>query len=385
MRIAIVDTMRKPKVYSIASLKLGAWRRSLGDMVELFVSDLPEAGAFDEIWLSTLFTFNMARDLGLVKEALDRCSKVRAGGVSASLLTEYYEKAGAVVHVGLMPPAELCAPDYSLLPEEPDYSITHTTRGCVRKCKFCMVPKLEPEFISRSWVGDIHPRAGRILFYDNNWLAKDFEDLRADVKQIVQLQMTGGIQSVDFNQALDCRLLTEKIADLLQGVPIKPLRFAFDGMHEDGHYQRAIRRMVDRGFTSFVSYVLYNYMDKPADFYYRLRESVELGEELGVDVDSFPMRYQPILEVDKGRDYIGKHWTPTTKKGFMTVLNMNYITGVINSDREEFVYWWGNSSEEFERLLNYPKLNHLVRCKKGALRAERFLKHQKQRRAEATS
>jgi hypothetical protein len=360
-------------------MKIGAWQQSLGNECVLFDNRLPDVGAFDEIWITTVFTFDIPYSVGMVREAKNRCNVVRVGGVAASLLPKYFEDEGVIVHQGLIPDAEKFSPDYDLLGKVPEYSISHTSRGCIRKCKFCMVPKLEPIFGERGgWVDDIHPGAKKILFFDNNWLAKDFSDLQADILKLRHLVEEGRINSIDFNQGLDARLVTEEIADLLQGIPIRPVRFAFDGMHEDKHYQRAIRLMVERGFRDFMSYVLYNFMDKPSDFYYRLRVSVELTQELKVDVKSFPMRYQPILDIDKQRQYIGKHWTLKKRRGFMSIMGSVFANGQVSctgasafTPVEEFEYWFGKSDEEFERLLTYPKLKQLSKSKAGLLRIRR--------------
>ena len=401
----------------------------MGDDCQLFTNRLPDEA--DEIWLTTCFTFDIPHALGIVREAKNRAPVVKVGGVSATLLPEHFEREGVEVHRGLIPEAEQCHPDYSLLPERPKYSIAHTSRGCVRKCKFCMVHRLEPEFHNRDWIGDLAPGAKKILFYDNNWLAKGVGDLRHDITLIRGLVKMGHITSVDFNQGLDCRLLTDEKADMLQGLPVKPVRFAFDGMQEDGHYQRAVRMMAARGHRNFMTYVLYNFMDTPQDFYYRLRVSVELEMELSASVGSFPMRFQPILDADSGRSYVGKHWTPEQKKGFMGILNQQSIGGAIScggkvnvssfpmrytpimeidSDRayvgdtwtpekrasvriltgkaghgdqvsprggrtmspiQEFEYWFGKDADEFDRLLSYPKIRELAQRKKGALRMER--------------
>ena len=379
MRIALIDTAKKPTHYPVALLKIGAWRRSLGDECQLYTNRLPKEA--DEIWLTTVFTFDIPHALGIVREAKKRAPVVKVGGVAATLLPEYFEKEGVEVHLGLIPEAEQLSPDYSLLPELPEYSIAHTSRGCIRKCKFCMVSKLEPKFHNREWLGDLAPGAKQIRFYDNNWLAKSVEDLAHDVNLIRGLVDEGRITSVDFNQALDCRLLTEEKADLLQGIPIRPVRFAFDGMQEDGHYQRAVRMLAKRGFRDFMTYVLYNFTDTPKDFYYRLRQSVELSQELSAAIDSFPMRYQPILEADAGRDYVGKHWTETAKKGFMAILSLQSREGQISMHGGpvivksfpigEFEYWFGKDADEFDRLLSYPKIRELARRKKGALRMAR--------------
>lgn len=377
MRIALVDTTKKPTAYPVALLKIGAWRKELGVECQLYTNQLPDMA--DEIWLTTCFTFDIPHAMGIAKEAQKRAARVRVGGVAATLLPEHFERLGVDVHRGLIPEAETARPDYGLLSEPPKYSVTHTSRGCIRKCKFCMVPKLEPEFTNRDWAGDLYHGASKIVFYDNNWLAKDVDDLRRDVGQIRGLVKSGQIKAVDFNQGLDCRLLTEEKADLLQGLPIKPIRFAFDGMQEDGHYQRAVRMMAEMGFRRFMTYVLYNFVDAPIDFYYRLRQSVELAAELRVNVDSFPMRYQPIMEVDGRRDYVGKHWTRGKRTAFSTIRGAHSgPAGTMTTHAhntmppiEEFEYWYGKDAEEFDRLLSYPKLRQLMKRKKGALRMRR--------------
>jgi len=234
-----------------------------------------------------------------------------------------------------------------------------------------MVHRLEPKFHNRDWIGDLAPGVKKILFYDNNWLAKSVDDLRHDITLIRGLVKMGHITSVDFNQALDCRLLTGEKANMLQGLPIKPVRFSFDGMHEDGHCQRAVRMMAARGYRDIMWFILYNYLDTPQDFYYRMRQAIELSDELGIDVYTFPMRYQPILDADAGRDYVGKHWTEAQKKGFMAILSLQSLTGQVSAKMDEFEFWFGKDADEFDRLLSYPKIRELAQRKKGALRMER--------------
>lgn len=382
MRIALVDTTKRATVYPVALLKIGAWRRDKGDTCRLFHNRLPVHDKFDEIWLSTCFTFDIPHAVGMGVEAQKRANNVRVGGISATLLPNYFEREGLDVHRGLLEEAEEYHPDYSL-EGVPEYSISYTSRGCVRKCPFCMVHRLEPEFFNRDdWELDIHPATRKVLFYDNNWLAKNYDDLERDVKKLRALVQYGSIKEIDFNQGLDCRLLTAHKADLLEGLPIRPIRFAFDGMHEDGHYQEAVRLMAERGFGSFVTYVLYNFRDTPQDFYYRLRESVALTEELGVAVDSFPMCYQPILEIDHQRGYVGKHWTNKKKKAFsaLRAAHSGRAGTVTFHSRNtewrtmrEFEYWFGETGDEFNRLLSYPKIRSLLKRKQGALRMRRAM------------
>lgn len=379
MRIALVDSNPRPAVYPLPLLKLGAWRRSLGDECKIYNFSLPAKGEYDEIWVTTLFTYNLYEAVRLAAEATTRASKVKVGGVAATLLPDYFQHEGVDVHRGLHPEAENFAPDYSLLDEDPDYSITYASRGCVRKCKFCMVSRLEPEFRNRrDWIRDLHPRAKRILFYDNNWLAKDVKDLIYDAEIIRKLQEEGQIQEVDFNQALDARLLTEEKADILQGLKIYPMRFGFDSMAVDGIVQSAIRMLAERGFHKFQYYTLYNYKDTPEDLYYRIKQSPVLKEKYNIEVTAVPMRYHPILDVASGRDYVGRHWSAQALKGFMAIIarhsahgQISTVGGSIYSAIEEFEYWFGKDEKEFVRLINYKNIRLLANRKKGDLRRRR--------------
>jgi hypothetical protein len=371
MRIALINSSPSKTTYSIACLKIGAWLKSRGDYCELFEDVLPPAGDFDEIWISTVFTFDAHHVITLIREAKKRCNRVQVGGISATLLPDIYRAEGVDVVVGYQHEAEGFIPDYSLLKKPTPYSILYTSRGCIRRCAFCMVPILDPVFYDiPDWEKYISPDSNSLIFYDNNFTAKPMDSFRRDVAKLHKLCDSGKIKSIDFNQGFDCRIITEEQADLLKGLPINPVRFAFDGMHEDGHYQRAIRLMASRGFRNFTSYTLYNFNDTPMDFWYRLHESVKLGIELNIQCAGYPMRFIPILELSKQRDYVGKNWTDLKRKNFMTLYTHAYAgAAVVSASSEaEFSYWFGKTAEELDRLLGYPNLRKLLDRKKGHLR-----------------
>jgi len=131
--------------------------------------------------------------------------------------------------------------------------------------------------------------------------------------------------------------------------------------------------MVKRGFHNFLAYVLYNYKDTPEDFYYRLRETVKLQLETSVNVASFIMRYQPIMEVDNRRKYVGIKWTSRKRTNVLAIQHFHSASaGTISATTmQEFEYWFGKDADEFDKLLSYPKLRRFLERKKGALRMAR--------------
>lgn len=112
-------------------------------------------------------------------------------------------------------------PDYSL------YGITDTaygflTRGCPRGCSFCIVGKKEGlcsrkvADLSEFWNGQKN-----IVLNDPNILAcREWKDLLT--------QLHDSRASIDFNQGLDIRLMTEEKAFAISKLRIKEIHFAWD-------------------------------------------------------------------------------------------------------------------------------------------------------------
>ena len=101
----------------------------------------------DLICVTSLFTYSWSPVHEVVSRyrSLFPRARVQVGGIYASLMPEHAASTGAEIHTGLLPEAEDFAPDYSLVPSW-DASILFSSRGCVRRCAFCSVPKIEPDF-----------------------------------------------------------------------------------------------------------------------------------------------------------------------------------------------------------------------------------------------
>jgi len=105
--------------------------------------------------------------------------------------------------------------------DDEDTSHGFITRGCIRNCWFCKVPKFEGKLKKYNELDDIIQH-DKVKFYDNNIFAYDkceevFEDL---IKRNIK---------VDFNQGLDFRLATDKKMELLSKLRyMGDYIFAFD-------------------------------------------------------------------------------------------------------------------------------------------------------------
>ncbi|KAB3534494.1 hypothetical protein F8154_08775 [Alkaliphilus pronyensis] len=163
------------------------------------------------------------------------------------------------------------------------------------------------------------------------------------------------VRHVDFNQGLDARLLTDDKMKKLSEIPINPLRVAFDTWGMKNIYEKAIRTAVKYNIKSMSNYLLYNYKDKPVDLYYRLKLNIDLCEELGVTIYSFPMKYHPIDDPEyfADRSYIGEHWNRKYIRAVQAILNST--KGKIGKGKDFFEEAFGRNEEEFEKLLYMPE------------------------------
>lgn len=307
----------EPNYYSqyppLGLLKLSTLYKAAGHEVR-FVRGLVLVTRFvpDEIKVTSLFTWSWRPVWEAVAfyRALFPGAKVSLGGVYASLTPEHAQQSGAhEVHTGLIQEAEDLMPDYSLVPEwtqKRKASIVFSSRGCVRKCSFCAVPKLEGKpFQSRPNTHIrhlVHPDHKRVILWDNNILgAAHWREVIAELREM-------NVEA-DFNQGLDARILNEDMAAELASVNIPTLRFAYDFVNmRDAMHKCAVtlrKTLSASRYRQVCCYVLYNYKDTPQDLFARVRDLLAWG------VAAYPMRYQPLsgeyaFEKDS---YVAPTWT----------------------------------------------------------------------------
>lgn len=190
MDIGLVD-VDGGKFPNLALMKIARWHRSKGDSVEW--AD-PMFGRYNRVYKSKVFNFTpddyTPYDCEVVK-----------GGTGYDILSMLPEE------------IDRLQPDYSIYPQvDKRTSYGFLTRGCPNKCKWCVVPKKEGGIRPYMDVEEIaiEGRTNLILM-DNNILASDY-----GLEQIEKIVRLG--YRVDFNQALDARLITEDVAQLLAKV-----------------------------------------------------------------------------------------------------------------------------------------------------------------------
>ena len=266
-----------------ALMKISAWHKAQGDTVEWWIPFLH----FDRVYSSKVFTFT--------EECPYLPPDTIKGGTGYGIYDELPQEIDDMF------------PDYSIYPKV-DYAIGFLTRGCIRKCPWCVVPKKEGHIRPyRTWQEIKRPDSRDIVFMDNNVLA-----CTHGVEQMID--MIGKKVRVDFNQGLDARLITPEIAEILSKLKwIRQIRMSCDTDAMLDVVLTAIDRLKDKGVKPYKVFV------------YLLVQDVESAEKRAialrnVGADAFAQPY---------RDFTNNEEPPDELKRFARWVNHKAIFNTV--------------------------------------------------------
>lgn len=253
MKIGLVDVdghAKKKKwgatIYpNLALCKIARYHKQQGDTVEwAFPFE-----HYDVVYMSKVFNFS-PDDMTCYNA--DRIVRGGTGYDIASRLPDEIDR---------------LQPDYSIYPNIPsDTAYGFLTRGCPNRCPWCVVPRKEGRIRPYMDCDEIAIEGRtKLVLMDNNILAAgDYA-----VSQLEKIIERG--YRVDFNQALDARLVTDEYARLLARIKWKDFRIRF-GCDTKGQIQeceRAISMINGYGYRG--EYFLYTMIGGKSD----LKESYE--------------------------------------------------------------------------------------------------------------
>lgn len=224
MAIGLIDI--DSKIPNLALMKISSYYKSLGEKVE-FIKPNKQ---YEKIYASAIFT-----------KSKDKCEKLQ------DIHGDKIEIGGTGWDLDKWLPDEIehMKPDYNLYTVEDitnrmkgigtkehkfkkaeiivNAGMGFTSRGCIRSCSFCFVPKKEGKFHNVAEIKDIiNPKSDIIILHDNN--------LTADPHCIDKLrEIRDRKLIVDINQGCDVRLVNEDIAKALSEVKhLRSLHYAWD-------------------------------------------------------------------------------------------------------------------------------------------------------------
>lgn len=287
MKIGLIDV--DSKIPNLALMKISSYYKSNGEEVE-FVQDKVK---YDKIFASSVFT-----------RSNDTCEK---------LIAHY----GDTIEIGgigwdekkkLPPEIEHMSPDYELYSVEQierrikgpykkerkhekavqlvTGGMGYTSRGCIRACGFCAVPRSEGEFRQDQEIKDlINPKSNILILNDNNFTADPY--CIDKLREIRERNLT-----ISVNQGFDIRLMNEDIALAMSNVKhLRSMCYSWDLMGYENQVLEGIRTL-----SRFVKpsrqmcYVLVGFNTTFQEDLYRFRKLLEMK------VDPYIMVYNQIQD-----------------------------------------------------------------------------------------
>lgn len=243
MKIGLIDV--DSKTPNLALMKISAYYKKRGDSVKFYqpLFDKP-----DLIYSSKIFSYT--EDY----KYYPKNTKIIKGGsgLNYNLLDKGIE------HI---------MPDYDLY-NNMDYSLGFTTRGCIRKCCFCIVPDKEGKIKENADIYEFwNKKHKKIILLDNNVLAA-LGHFEKTADQIIKENLY-----IDYNQGLDHGLLTLDNAKILKKMKhYNSLRFAYDDINMKNSVLKAIDIIKIAGFTDYYCrwYLYVSPNDTPQSVYERM-------------------------------------------------------------------------------------------------------------------
>lgn len=253
---------------NLAQMKMSYFcKYKLGHITELIFGDrLDNLSRYDLIIVSKVFTFTKLPDQLLpllpdneeelrkyntsIIDAIDEAKMVGYKPVISIGGTGFFLDGGRDLDYNI----EHCMPDYNLYNEYIEdmiskgykegtfddyryYSIGFTTRGCFRKCSFCVNRKYDRPYRNSQINEFLDESRPRIYLWDDNILSfgKGWEQI------FNELNMTG--KPFQFRQGIDIRLLTEKRAKILsRSNYYGDYIFAFDHIEDKALITKRLKR-----------------------------------------------------------------------------------------------------------------------------------------------
>lgn len=333
----------------VGLLKIGSYHKERGDKVEL-VRGLKRCGFRpDRILITSLFTYwsQYVHEAAEFYHKAYPSAQIEIGGIYASLMPNDCKKRSPFARVrrGLYRrgAAEKLDVDYSLLPEDLDYQIIHTSRGCTRRCTFCGTWRIEPEFTS---VESVLPliKKRKLVFYDNNLLAnphidkilKELREYRTEKGHTLRCESQSGF---------DLDLLTEERAQLLKEAHFVSPRIAWDGRYKSwAKVKRAIGLLEEAGYKRKEIYIfmIYNF-----DLSYKeMKRKLEACRRWGVRV--IDCRYRPLNRTEDNYRpgpkpqgpsdyYIHEEWTDSQVRRFRRAVRRQNIAVLLDLPNGRYI------------------------------------------------
>ena len=273
MRVGLIDF--DGRIPNVALMKLATYHKERGDTVVL--NDFRPSDV-DAVFCSVIFSKNKAKASALA----GLFPQIEFGGT------------GWDITKTLPAEVEACRPDYDLYQTKDilprlkgimkaatkqakvqtllDAGIGFTTRGCVRTCEFCAVPKKEGALHSVGSIGELlNPRSNVLILLDNNLTADP--DCLEKLRECKERNLT-----LDITQGIDVRFVTPEIAQALAEVKhLRSVHYAWDLMPFEHKVMEGIEALLQHvSAWRHLCFTLVGFNTTFEEDMYRVRRLVEM-------------------------------------------------------------------------------------------------------------
>lgn len=249
MKIGLISV--DSKIPNLALMKISAHHKENQDEVYLYnplFSEVP-----DILYSSKIFKFSP--DFEYYPE---NCKIIKGG--SGFSLASFLE-----------PEIENIYPDYSLF--NCDFALGFTSRGCFRKCSFCIVPEKEGKLRPVTDIYSFWKGQKKISLLDNNIIALP------DHFKLICSQVKKENIEIDFNQGLDIRLINKENAKILSELRIKTLRFSWDNVNDEKYIDAGFATLQEAGvrLNKLMVFCIIGFNSTRKEDLYRVNKLKKLG------------------------------------------------------------------------------------------------------------
>lgn len=298
MRIGLID-VDGHNYPNLPLMKISAHHKKKGDSVEWYNPLF--SGHMDRVYMSKVFSYTPDYPYHINADEV-----IKGGSGYCISLVDGKEVFDKSKDIKLPYEIEHIYPDYSL------YGITDTaygflTRGCPRGCNFCHVEAKEGRKtykvanLSEFWNGQ-----KKIVLMDANLIA--CRKWRGLMQQLIDSKAT-----VDINQGVDIRMMTEEKAEMFRKLKVSNIHFAWD-RYEDKKIIvpkfQMFKEITNIGYEKLTVYILTNFDTTHEQDLDRIYTVKALGYHpfvmiynknsfVDTDKNGKPIRLKPLMELSK--------------------------------------------------------------------------------------
>jgi hypothetical protein len=396
MKYLLVEPKVKSIAPNIALMKWAKWCEINGHEYQYVRGIVKPNIKPDKILMSCIFSFYSKRYEQTIDHYLKLFPNVKiiVGGVFPTLTPQWFNKTKwntttnpfftneseqkVEVFCGMSSDIEELSPKYDveILDEDEGKStqysrnkiVLYSSRGCVNKCGYCAVPKLEGDMHSFKSIKEMLisakkelPNASSVVLYDNNFTAHEYFDNIVD--ELIDFGLPVDIHGLHVSSFTEHQ--AEKFSKLKWAAQSTGgtayMRFSFDWVKYYKHIDRALGYISKYDIKAgFFCYLLFNWKDSPDDFWKRIVLSQELCLKHNRTIFLFPQRFEPFMALTRN-SYIGEKWNEDLVRGCVRLYT--FLHGFLPLTKTRNIFnWVGYTKEEFfDRCVYMSKNSKLIK------------------------